>query len=203
MRDRKSNRPFFRLMAGLTPIFVATICCLIYFVGFNQIGQVAAEPVVNTQNQTRAGGANAQTPEERIEQIERTLQSVKDSVEKTEPRGYETKMIAREMIRYVKAMTIILALAAVGFPLSIWLLSRKRLLGLSGLSDEVTATLLIVEERQAKLGNILKDIQGEIDYMHTMSVPDLKNLIQQAEKYLKQNEEDLGKAGLSKEKSKH
>jgi hypothetical protein len=200
MRDRKSNRPFFRLMAGLVPFFVATICCMVYFVGFNQVG---AEPAVNAQDPARAGGANAQTPEERIEQIERTLQSVKDSVDKTEPRGYETKMIAREMIRYVKAMTIILALAAIGFPLSMWFLSRRRLLGLSGLSDEVTATLLIVEERQAKLGNILKDIQGEIDYMHTMSVPDLKNLIQQAEKYLKQNEEDLGKAGLSKEKSKH
>ena len=79
-------------------------------------------------------------------------------------------------------------------------MSRKRILGLSGLSTEVAATLLVIEERQAKLANILKEIQGEIDYLHTMSVPDLKNLIQQAESYLKQNEEDLEKAGSRKSK---
>jgi hypothetical protein len=84
---------------------------------------------------------------------------------------------------------------AVAFPLTIWLLSRKRILGLSGMSSELATTLLIIEERQAKLAIILKEIQGEIDYLHTMSVPDLKNLIQQAENYLKQNETDLENAG--------
>jgi molecular chaperone DnaK (HSP70) len=74
-------------------------------------------------------------------------------------------------------------------------MSRRRLLGLSGLSTEVTATLLLIEERQAKLANILKEIQGEIDYMETLSAPDLRKLIDQAEKYLKQNESDLERAG--------
>jgi molecular chaperone DnaK (HSP70) len=92
-------------------------------------------------------------------------------------------------------MVVVLILIAVVFPITIWLMSRKRLLGLSGLSTEVTATLLIVEERQAKLANILKEIQEEIDYMHTMSAADLKKLIEQAEKYLKQNEIDLERAG--------
>jgi hypothetical protein len=57
---------------------------------------------------------------------------------------------------------------------------------------------LTVEERQAKLANILKEIQSEVDYLHTMSVPDLKGLIAQAEKYLEQNERDLEKAGSRK-----
>jgi hypothetical protein len=191
MRHRKSNRPFFRLMVGLTPVFIATICCLVYFVVFNQVGQVAAEPAESNQDQAQIELAQSQLPPEAIELIK-----------SSERRGYENKMMARELLRYVKVMTIILALAAVGFPLSMWLLSRRRLLGLSGLSSEVSATLLVVEERQAKLANVLKDIQGEIDYLHTMSVPDLKNLIQQAEKYLEQNEQDLEKAGLAKEKDK-
>jgi hypothetical protein len=191
MRDRKSNRPFFRLVAGLVPVILATICCLVYFVVFDQVGQVAAEPAEKNPDQAQIELEKSQLPPEAIELIK-----------SSERRGYENKMMARELLRYVKVMTIILALAAVGFPLSMWLLSRRRLLGLSGLSSEVSATLLVVEERQAKLANVLKDIQGEIDYMHTMSVPDLKNLIQQAEKYLEQNEQDLEKAGLAKEKNK-
>jgi hypothetical protein len=96
---------------------------------------------------------------------------------------------------YVKVIAVILGCIAVGFPLTVWLMSRKRILGLSGLSDEVSSTLVLVEERQAKLANILREIQSEIDYLHTMSAPDLKNLIQQAENYLKQNETDLQKTG--------
>jgi len=34
-----------------------------------------------------------------------------------------------------------------------------------------------------------------------MSVPDLKDLIQQAENYLKQNEKDLEKAGIARNKT--
>jgi hypothetical protein len=187
MRKRKSNSSFFG-WAGLVPVLFATICCLVYFSSFTDTGHTA-ESETNSQVQSQIEAAKSQlTPE--------TLELIKDS----ERRSYENKMMARELLRYVKVMTIILAVTAVGFPLAMWLLSRKRLLGLSGLSGEVAATLLVVEERQAKLANILKDLQGEIDYLHTMSVPDLKNLIQQAEKYLKQNEQDLEKAGLAKEK---
>ena len=103
-------------------------------------------------------------------------------------------MMARELIRYVKIMVAVLAAIAFGFPFTVWLLSKKRILGLSGLSQEVSATLLVVAERQAKLAHILKEIQGEIDYVHSMSVPDLQSLIKQAENYLKQNETDLTKS---------
>ncbi len=65
----------------------------------------------------------------------------------------------------------------------------------------MTATLLLVEERQAKLANLLREIQVEIDYMENMSAPDLKKLIEQAEKYLKQNEKDLRETGARVQKS--
>lgn len=133
--------------------------------------------------------------EERIEKIESTLESIKITGEKAEGRSYYNKMISLELIHYVKIMVGILIVIAVVFPFTIWLMSRKRLLGLSGLSTEVTATLLLVEERQAKLANILKEIQEEVDYMHTMSATDLKKLIDQAERYLKQNQKDLERTG--------
>ncbi|MEI8181823.1 MAG: hypothetical protein WCG29_03880 [Desulfomonile sp.] len=135
------------------------------------------------------------SPEERIEKIEEALNSIKETGEKSEERSYFNKMIGLELIGYIKLMVIVLIIIAVVFPLTIWLMSRRRLLGLSGLSTEVTATLLLIEERQAKLANILKEIQGEIDYMETLSAPDLRKLIDQAEKYLKQNEKDLERAG--------
>ena len=135
------------------------------------------------------------SPDERIEKIEEALNSIKKTGEKSEERSYFNKMVSLELISYVKLMVIVLIIIAVVFPLTIWLMSRRRLLGLSGLSTEVTATLLLIEERQAKLANILKEIQGEIDYMETLSAPDLRKLIDQAEKYLKQNEKDLERAG--------
>lgn len=138
---------------------------------------------------------SAKSLEQRTAEIEKMLQAIKIASQKSEERSYYNKMLGREMVTYVRVVVVILAIIAVVFPLTIWLMSRRRLLGLSGLSSEVAATLLMVEERQAKLANVLKEIQGEIDYLHTMSVPDLKNLIQQAESYLKQNEIDLEKTG--------
>jgi len=135
------------------------------------------------------------SPEERIEKIEEALNSIKQTGEKSEERSYFNKMIGLELIGYVKLMVIVLIIIAVVFPLTIWLMSRRRLLGLSGLATEVTAALLLIGERQAKLANILKEIQGEIDYMETLHAPDLRKLIDQAEKYLKQNERDLERAG--------
>lgn len=144
---------------------------------------------------------------DRIEQmlpaIQETLKSIKETGEKAEIRSYENKMMARELIRFVEVMVGALVVIALGFPLAIWFMSKKRLLGLSGLSQEVSATLLVVEERQAKLANILKDIQSEIDYVHSMSVPDLQNLIKQAEKYLEQNQKDLAKTGRGKQEPQH
>jgi hypothetical protein len=132
--------------------------------------------------------------EERIRRIETILNSVKETGERSEERSYHNKMASVELVALTRLIVVLLVVIAAGFPLIIWILSRRRILGLSGLSSEMAATLLVVEERQAKLATILREMQGEIDYLHTMSTPDLKNLIQQAEAYLKQNQKDLEKA---------
>jgi hypothetical protein len=209
MTDRKSDKEqagFFSIRSACCLALVATFCCLIDLPVLAQ-GTSGDSVLRKTETyiaaQTPGEEALVQsnlTQEARIEEIERTLQSIKATGEKAEERSYFNKMLGAELIKYVRLMVIALIVIAVGFPVVIWLLSRKRILGLSGLSTEVAATLLVIEERQAKLANILKEIQGEIDYLHTMSVPDLKNLIQQAESYLKQNEEDLEKTGSRKNK---
>jgi hypothetical protein len=155
---------------------------------------------LGTQAIEQAISEKGLTPEQRVERIENILESIKQTGERTEDRSYYNKMVSRELVAYIKIMILVLLLIALTFPLTIWFMSRKRLLGLSGLSSELAATLLVIEERQAKLANILKDVQTEIDYLHTLSVPDLKNLIQQAEAYLKQNEQDLVKVGLNRTK---
>ncbi|MDQ1239930.1 MAG: hypothetical protein QG577_2116 [Thermodesulfobacteriota bacterium] len=151
---------------------------------------------------TAAYGKDAPTsqdlsPEERIARIEDALESIRATGEKAEDRSYYNKMMSMELVRYVRIMVGVLIAIAILFPLTLWLLSKKRLIGLSGLSTEVTATLLMVEERQAKLANLLRDIQQEVDYMQNMSGPDLKKLIEQAEKYLNQNERDLKTTGAA------
>jgi len=138
------------------------------------------------------------TEAERHKEIDNILRSIKATAEASESRSYQNKMMAREMIRLVRAAVIILVVIAVVFPISIWILARSRRRALPGVSSEVAETLLVVEERQAKLATVLKEIQGEIDYLHSMSVPDLKKLIEQAEKYIEQNEKDLEKAGVMK-----
>ena len=136
--------------------------------------------------------------DQRIQQLEKVLESIRITGEKAESRSSFIKMVTYELISYLRWSVAALIAIAVCFPVTIWLMSRRRILGLSGFSDELATTLLMVEERQAKLANILKEIQGEVDYLHTMSVPDLKSLIAQAEKYLKQNERDLERAGGGK-----
>jgi len=207
MTDRKSDKRqvgFFVIRGVCCLALIATFCCLVDLLVLAQgtsEGSVPSKPESTLTDQARVEDASAtsrMTHEARIEEFEKTLQSIKATGEKAEERSYFNKMIGAELIKYIRLMVIALIVIAVGFPVIIWLLSRKRILGLSGLSTEVAATLLVIEERQAKLANILKEIQGEIDYLHTMSVPDLKNLIHQAENYLKQNEQDLAKTGSRK-----
>lgn len=165
-------------------------------------GAESAKDVMGSINSRNDRGIEQGTPgdrkisTEKLEKIEDTLEFIKTTGEKAESRSYFNKMMSLELIHYVKIMVAVLIVIAVAFPLTIWLMSRRRLLGFSGLSTEVTATLRLVEERQAKLANIFKEIQEETDYMHTMSATDLKKLIDQAERYLKQNEKDLEHTGL-------
>lgn len=204
IKSNQGSAFFTPSMLTICLVLIAAFCCLAQVQVWAQTsppGTAESKPGTGAPGKTLKGDdtiASTMSPEERIEQIEKTVQSIKRTGEMAEVRSYQNKMMARELIGYVKIVVVVLIIIAVVFPLTIWLMSRRRILGLSGLSAEVATTLLAVEERQAKLANILKEIQGEIDYLHTMSVPDLKNLIQQAEKYLKQNEQDLDKAGFRK-----
>lgn len=148
--------------------------------------------------QTDEKGDQPVTVEERIRRLEGMLLDMKSTGERNESRSFYIKLVTYELIAYLRWIVAALLAIALVFPLTIWLMSRRRILGLSGLSDELAGTLLTVEERQAKLANILKEIQSEVDYLHTMSVPDLKGLIAQAERYLEQNERDLEKTGSRK-----
>ncbi len=151
----------------------------------------SASATISPTLQPEGKSGQAMTTEERITQLEKLVSA-------TESRSLFIKLATYELVSYLRWIVAALLAIALVFPITIWLMSRRRILGLSGLSDELAATLVTVEERQAKLANILKEIQSEVDYLHTMSVPDLKGLIAQAEKYLEQNERDLGKAGTRK-----
>jgi hypothetical protein len=137
--------------------------------------------------------------EKRISTIENVLGEITKTSVRLDERSYVNKMMGRELVNNSRIMVAVLIIIAVTFPISLWLLSRKRLIGLSGLSSEVTATLLAVEERQARLGNILRELQDELEMVHSeptsTSPSQLRKLIEQAEEYIKANEEDLAKTG--------
>jgi hypothetical protein len=193
MKSGTSRRRLLILPA--TGIFCVILSATFCIFGDIMSAQDSALPGATPAQSAAAEKAAVPGTEERIEQIERMLQSMQPTIKRGDERSYDNKLMSKDLIMYVKVIAVILGCIAVGFPLTVWLMSRKRILGLSGLSDEVSSTLVLVEERQAKLANILREIQSEIDYLHTMSAPDLKNLIQQAENYLKQNETDLQKTG--------
>jgi len=192
-------------LAGL--ILVVSVCGLFQAAALGQAtpvgtGESRSESVTTSPaTQPVEKGDSGSITDQRIQQLEKVLESIRITGEKAESRSSFIKMVSYELVSYLRWIVAALIAIAVCFPVTIWLMSRKRILGLSGFSDELAATLLMVEERQAKLANILKEIQGEVDYLHTMSVPDLKSLIAQAEKYLEQNERDLEKAGGGKGRS--
>jgi hypothetical protein len=184
-----------RALAGF--LVICAIACLVVTYGL-------MAPRAAVAQTTPTGGEIAAPPNvaERLDRIEKTLDEMKITGEKAEGRTLVSKIMGKQLIALVTWILVALCLIATGFPFVIWLLSRKRILGLSGLSDEVAATILVVEERQAKLANILREIQMEIDYLHSKSAPDLKNLTAQAEQYMEQNRRDLEKAGLVKDETR-
>jgi Flp pilus assembly protein TadB len=143
-----------------------------------------------------AAAAAAKLEEDRLKHIEEVLNSIQGTGKAAEERSLFNKIMALKMVQLAQVMVALLVVIAVGFPLTLWFLARRRVAPAPGLSQEIAETLVVVEERQAKLVSILRDIQSEIDYVQSMSVPDLKKLIEQAEKYIEQNERDLTKTGL-------
>ncbi len=175
------------LLASIGTLCVITISPLLA-VDDNSVNQGSTR-IVQSQDPSSASIEN------RFEKIEKTLESIRVTGEKAEDRSYFNKLVSFEVFKYLKVMVALLILIALGFPLAIWLMTKSSSFQSSARSQDLAETLLTIEERQAKLAHILKDIQGEIDYLQTLSAPDLKNLIQKAENYLKLNEQDLKQAG--------
>jgi len=180
-------RVLLTLLAAIATLCVITISPL-FAVDDNSVNQGSTR-IVQSQDTSFASIEN------RFEKIEKTLESIRVTGEKAEDRSYFNKLVGSEVFKYLKVMVALLILIALGFPLAIWLMTRSSSFQASARSQDLAETLLTIEERQAKLAHILKDIQGEIDYLQTLSAPDLKNLIQKAENYLKLNEQDLKQAG--------
>jgi uncharacterized protein HemX len=180
-------RVLLTLLAAIATLCVITISPL-FAVDDNSVNQGSTR-IVQSQDTSSASIEN------RFEKIEKTLESIRFTGEKAEDRSYFNKLVSFEVFKYLKVMVALLILIALGFPLAIWLMTRSSSFQASARSQDLAETLLTIEERQAKLAHILKDIQGEIDYLQTLSAPDLKNLIQKAENYLKLNEQDLKQAG--------
>lgn len=191
----RGKRTGFGFLAGLGCLATIIILVVLQIVAGNPVSAIATDDpsLVSAKTKSDQSSSSQEPYEQRLKKIEQTMQSIKATGEKAEDRSYFNKMISLEVIRYLRLMVIMLVVIAVIFPLAIWILGRKKILNFSGSSAELAETLIQVEERQAKLANILKEIQGEVDYLHTMSTPDLKNLIQQAENYLKLSQQELDK----------
>ncbi len=127
---------------------------------------------------------------------------LKEAAERADERTRIIKIMTRELIDLMKFVVIILLVIALGFPLGIWWLGRKRLLDFSGRSSGLASALVEVEERQAKLLGIFKDLQDEMEFLNVASAPDLKGLVERAKLYIENNEGDLNRIRNSKFTSK-
>lgn len=194
LKPANRKRRGFVLLAGLGCLALLGVTMVFQIVAINPVSAIAtSDSPLLIKGSSGLNAASSEPVEDRLNKIEQTLQSIRVTGEKAEDRSYFNKMMSFEVIRYLRLMVIMLVVIAVVFPLAIWVLGRKKMLNFSGSSAELAETLVQVEERQAKLAHILKEIQSEIDYLHTMSTPDLKNLINQAENYLKLSQQGLDK----------
>lgn len=203
--------PFYSRSRGLGYCLLVTL--LILCATFH--GQALAQQTPATGGEIGAAKQRPLTPEgvrdeekaflssldDRIDRIEKLLDGMSRIGKLAESRTLENKILAREQKRLAISILIVLIVIALIFPLTIWLLSRKRLLGLSGLSDEIAATILVVEERQAQLARILEDMQTEFDEEYARTSPDMKNLMEQAKKFLEENKRDLERVGSGRTSS--
>jgi hypothetical protein len=190
---------FLKCMAGIivVGIFIAAVTALFTWPGWSLwvnyelahagISGDDARASTNFQLVTRTDKAleGSNIPSSSKKEDWKTLQE--KLLKKAESRSYENKMMTRELVQLVRVIIITMAAITIIFPLSIWWLSRRRILGLSKLSSELAATLVSVEERQVKLANVLQELKGEIEYLQITPGPDLKKLVEQAEMYIEQN----------------
>ncbi len=185
---------------------VVELACLILVVSSCGLLQAAtpaqATPVGTGESRSESGTTSPTrqpieradpgfTTAQRTEQPEKILQSTTMTEDKAEHPSPSVRLLTAEVITYLRWIMVALIAIIVSFPVTVWLMSRKRMLALSGLSEELAATLLMVEKRQSKRSNILREIQDEGCDLQTMSRPELKAFVAEAKKYLEQNEPDV------------
>ncbi|MEW6351944.1 MAG: hypothetical protein AB1646_23080 [Thermodesulfobacteriota bacterium] len=200
--SKKKSAAWFTIAVGLAAGLLAAVC---WGIGATE-GEAWADrpsPVVSGEPSLKTS-SDSERPEQadtqssvlnrRLDSWEKLLLKMSVLLEKAEDRSYDTKLMARQLIRTLRVVVILLFVIAFAVPISIWFLGRGALLGMP---SDMAAALVAIEERQAKLVNIFKEIQDEMEVLQSVSGPDLKNLLSQAAEYMKQNEQDLRTAGES------
>ena len=152
--------------------------------------QAAPVPTVKADSVQKQAGMTKET----AEASDKLLGAIKELTDKTDSRTLYIKILVRQLTRLATAAVILLLVIVFTIPVAVWLLGRSKLLGLPA---DVAATLISVEERQAKLVSTFKEIQDEMEVLHFQSGPDLKNLMKSAQEYLTQNERALGTGSAS------
>ena len=118
------------------------------------------------------------------------LYLIKDITGKTERRSLENKIMVRESIRNVRAIMIILIVAVILLPVSL-LIVGTRLLRIFTQSKTVSDTLLLLEQRQTKLAETLRELEQELEMLEYGSVPAVKGLLETANEHIGEAERDL------------
>ncbi|GEM_PF-1992976 len=128
--------------------------------------------------------ANLNKVETMIQKIGTVQAEMEDGLWRAETRTSTNKRQGKTAVQLLVAVVLTLALIAVGFPgLFIWYNSR-RLKRMTAISSEIAGTLVLVQERQARLGDTLREMQDELDYIPVSSAPDFAKLLKEAEQSL-------------------
>jgi predicted PurR-regulated permease PerM len=189
---------------------IVSICLVLMIVAFLLVavtGRLSAEqatesqPIIQKQPNNLTGGA---TPSDMhiilkkqvklasdLDRVEATVKKIgevqsimQDWLKRAESRSFTNKLQGRTAVRLLVAVVITLGFIAIGFPgLFIWYNSR-RLKRMSAMSSDIASTLVLVQERQAKLGDTLRELQDELDYIPVSSAPDFAKLLKEAEQSL-------------------
>jgi len=189
---------------------IVSTCLVLMIVAFSLVtatGKLSAEqatepqPISQKQPSDLTGGATSSDMDiilkkqvnlaSDLDRVEATVKKIgevqsvmQDWLRRAESRSFTNKLQGRTAVRLLVAVVITLGFIAIGFPaLFIWYNSR-RLKRMSAMSSDIASTLVLVQERQVKLGDTLRELQDELDYIPVSSAPDFAKLLKEAEQSL-------------------
>ena len=97
-----------------------------------------------------------------------------------EKRSGTNKTQGKTAIQLLALIAAGLGCILVGFPLLYWWINTWRITKLAGVSEELAGTMVIIQERQTELGQALRELEEEMEYLPISSTPHLKKLWEQA-----------------------